>query len=275
MAPASARPSACWRPIRASTSPRRAVLRLDRASIGQRDRRPSTGLEAQALRRCEAAWRPTASCNGRATRRCATPARASRSTSICPTARSMLAMRARAIEAFNAAYMRKHKFLDAEGTIEAVDWTLVATMPVAHWRRAPARPAAEAAAQPRARERARPGSRRPAATSTRAIIDRQALAGGATITGPAIIEDPDSTARHAAGRRGADERAKAISSSTSPRRLRHEEPTARRSHHADRDLELADLDRRGARRHAAPHGLLRRRARGRRLLPRRCSTATP
>ncbi|NJO21977.1 MAG: hydantoinase/oxoprolinase family protein, partial [Sphingomonadales bacterium] len=35
----------------------------------------------------------------------------------------------RVIEAFNEAYLRKHKFLDAEGTIEAVDWTLVATIP--------------------------------------------------------------------------------------------------------------------------------------------------
>ena len=31
----------------------------------------------------------------------------------------------RAIGAFKEAYMRKHRFLDAEGTIEVVDWTLV------------------------------------------------------------------------------------------------------------------------------------------------------
>src|SRR5581483_12019847 len=35
----------------------------------------------------------------------------------------------RAIEDFKQAYQRKHKFLDPEGTIEAVDWTLVATIP--------------------------------------------------------------------------------------------------------------------------------------------------
>src|SRR5262249_58066037 len=35
----------------------------------------------------------------------------------------------KAITAFNEAYLRKHKFLDPEGTVEAVDWTLVATLP--------------------------------------------------------------------------------------------------------------------------------------------------
>ena len=97
----------------------------------------------------------------------------------------------RAIAAFNAAYLRQHKFLDAEGTIEAVDWTLVAAMP--------ARTAATGlgrleAAGPSVRS----GTRKAwfpeggGYVATR-ILDRQALAGGATVTGPAILEDLDST----------------------------------------------------------------------------------
>ena len=34
----------------------------------------------------------------------------------------------RAMLAYKQAYMRKHRFLDAEGTIEVVDWTLVGTL---------------------------------------------------------------------------------------------------------------------------------------------------
>ena len=49
-----------------------------------------------------------------------------------------------AIDAFKRAYLRKHKFLDPQGSVEAVDWTLVATMPsrgggMIGWRRATAR----------------------------------------------------------------------------------------------------------------------------------------
>ena len=101
-----------------------------------------------------------------------------------------------AIAAFNVAYHQKNKFLDAEATIEAVDWTLVATLP-----RAPGGAGAGQAGigQPADPTPARSGVRQawfPEAggyVETR-ILDRQALADGATITGPAIIEDPDSTA---------------------------------------------------------------------------------
>jgi N-methylhydantoinase A len=97
----------------------------------------------------------------------------------------------RAIDAFNEAYMRKHKFLDAEGTIEAVDWTLVAAMPA---RSGATRLGRIEAAGPSKRS----GTRKawfPEAggyVDTR-ILDRQALAGGANVTGPAILEDLDST----------------------------------------------------------------------------------
>jgi N-methylhydantoinase A len=97
----------------------------------------------------------------------------------------------RAIAAFNEAYMRKHKFLDAEGTIEAVDWTLVAAMPA---RAGATRLSRIEAAGPSVRS----GTRKawfPEAggyVATR-ILDRQALAGATSVTGPAILEDLDST----------------------------------------------------------------------------------
>jgi len=98
----------------------------------------------------------------------------------------------KAIEAFKEAYLRKNKFLDPEGAIEAVDWTLVATLP------SRAGAAVIGRAQAAGRD-ARTGVRKawfPEAggyTDTR-IIDRHALADGATVTGPAIVEDPDCTA---------------------------------------------------------------------------------
>jgi N-methylhydantoinase A len=95
------------------------------------------------------------------------------------------------IAAFNEAYRRKHKFLDPEGIVEAVDWTLVATLP--------SRPdAAVIGHPPGAAQGRRAGTRRawfPQAggyTET-PIIDRSGLANGATLAGPAIVEDPDCT----------------------------------------------------------------------------------
>ena len=97
---------------------------------------------------------------------------------------------ARAIAAFNDAYLQKHKFLDPEARIEAVDWTLVASLPSGH--------ESTAMARPREPDRPRGGGTRPAwfpeaggYVETR-IIDRQAMNDGAEIIGPAIIEDPDS-----------------------------------------------------------------------------------
>jgi N-methylhydantoinase A len=96
----------------------------------------------------------------------------------------------RAIEAFKEAYMRKHRFLDAEGSIEAVDWTLVAI-------------AASDNAEARHRKVeagiGRTGTRRAwfpegGGYVETSVLDRQALAGLGHITGPAIVEDPDSTA---------------------------------------------------------------------------------
>ena len=98
---------------------------------------------------------------------------------------------AQAIAAFNQAYLQKHKFLDPKARIEAVDWTLVATLPSGH-EDAPMARAGEPAGDAH-------GGTRPAwfpeaggYMETR-IVNRQAMASGAEITGPAIVEDPDST----------------------------------------------------------------------------------
>jgi N-methylhydantoinase A len=97
----------------------------------------------------------------------------------------------KAIDAFKQAYLRKHKFLDAEGLVEAVDWTLVATIP-------------SGAAEPMLGRnwvvtQPRRGTRKAYFPETGGyadtkIADRNALADGAGIIGPAIIEDPDCTA---------------------------------------------------------------------------------
>ena len=95
-----------------------------------------------------------------------------------------------AIEAFKTAYEGKNKFLDPDAGIEAVDWTLVATVPARHGGGI-GRPEEVAAAQ-------RPKSRIawfPEAggyVETR-VLTRLDLADGSTVSGPAIIEDPDST----------------------------------------------------------------------------------
>ena len=98
---------------------------------------------------------------------------------------------AKAIAAFNEAYQRKHKFLDPEGTVEAVDWTLVATLPVG--------PGGAIMGHTRAEVRGHRTCKRQAwfpqagGYTETLILDRGRLADGATISGPAIVEDPDCT----------------------------------------------------------------------------------
>jgi N-methylhydantoinase A len=92
--------------------------------------------------------------------------------------------------AFKQAYMRKHRFLDAEGTIEAVDWTLVGTLVS---RSAPTNGGSKLEGPVR-----RTGTRKawfPEAGGYigTIVLCRQALAERGSIEGPGIIEDPDST----------------------------------------------------------------------------------
>jgi N-methylhydantoinase A/oxoprolinase/acetone carboxylase beta subunit len=96
----------------------------------------------------------------------------------------------KAIDAFKQAYLRRHRFLDPAGSVEAVDWTLVATIP--------AHGSGAALERRQSHKMPRPG-KRPAwfpeagGYTDTAVVDRAALAGGASIIGPTIIEDPDCT----------------------------------------------------------------------------------
>ena len=97
----------------------------------------------------------------------------------------------KAINAFKQAYLRRHKFVDAEGSVEAVDWTLVATVP--------SNGAGAALGRRQSAGKARRGKRlawfpETGGYTETTVVDRAALAGGASIAGPAIIEDPDCTA---------------------------------------------------------------------------------
>jgi N-methylhydantoinase A len=100
---------------------------------------------------------------------------------------------AHAVAAFNQAYLGKHRFLDPEGVVEAVDWTLVATLRSHDGKRAPlGRAAAEGTD-------GRHGTRRawfPEAGGfvDTQVVDRAWLAAAGSIAGPAIVQDRDSTA---------------------------------------------------------------------------------
>jgi N-methylhydantoinase A len=94
---------------------------------------------------------------------------------------------AKVIAAFREAYLRKNKFVDEQGVVEGVDWTLVATQ----------------ARHGEVDIRMTDGAAAPSALATRKawfpeagglvdarVLDRAALADGASFSGPAIIDDP-------------------------------------------------------------------------------------
>jgi N-methylhydantoinase A len=95
-----------------------------------------------------------------------------------------------ASEAFKQAYLRRHKFLDPEGSIEGVDWTLVATIPSRGVD--PTRVRRQWPMTARRETRSAWFPETGGYTDT-TIVDRTALVGGSSIVGPAIIEDPDCT----------------------------------------------------------------------------------
>src|SRR5262245_22457079 len=104
----------------------------------------------------------------------------------------------KAIDAFKQAYLRRHRFLDPEGTVEAVDWTLLATIPANGNGSGAALGWRQDSGKPRRGMRLAWFPEVGGYTET-AVADRRALADGATIVGPAIIEDPDCTAVVLAG----------------------------------------------------------------------------
>ncbi|MGE4080472.1 MAG: hydantoinase/oxoprolinase family protein [Reyranella sp.] len=99
----------------------------------------------------------------------------------------------RAAAAFHAAYARKHRWSETTAAVEAVDWTLVATVPTA--RRGTIRLAGAVAGGGAGRQSVRqawfPEAGGYVATQ---VVDRQALTERGGIVGPAIVEDPDCTA---------------------------------------------------------------------------------
>ncbi|MFT5507488.1 MAG: N-methylhydantoinase A [Hyphomicrobiaceae bacterium] len=98
-----------------------------------------------------------------------------------------------AIEAaFSAAYLRRNKFVDPDGIVEGVDWTLVANLP----RPLPDSIRPDDEAQVRSDKATSRQCWFPEANGfveTR-ILSRHDLTGGTAIAGPAIVEDPDCTA---------------------------------------------------------------------------------
>ncbi|MDE0811948.1 MAG: hydantoinase/oxoprolinase family protein, partial [Alphaproteobacteria bacterium] len=97
---------------------------------------------------------------------------------------------AAAMSAFKTAYEGKNKFLDPDAMIEAVDWTLVAAVPSTHDRGIGRPDEVVESARPRSRMAWFPEAG--GYVETR-ILTRKDLADGSTVTGPAIVEDPDST----------------------------------------------------------------------------------
>jgi N-methylhydantoinase A len=95
-----------------------------------------------------------------------------------------------AMAAFREAYEGKNKFLDPAAAIEAVDWTLVASLPTDR-RGGIGRPTDPAVSALRPPSRMAYFPEAGGYVETR-ILTRHDLADG-RITGPAIIEDPDST----------------------------------------------------------------------------------
>ncbi|MGI9409330.1 MAG: hydantoinase/oxoprolinase family protein [Hyphomicrobiaceae bacterium] len=98
---------------------------------------------------------------------------------------------AQAEAAFNAAYMQRNKFVDDEGVVEVVDWTLVAKLP-----RPPTgdvRPATQHHQQQPVEAMRKCWFPEADGFIETPILTRQALVGGQQISGPAIIEDPDCT----------------------------------------------------------------------------------
>jgi N-methylhydantoinase A len=93
-----------------------------------------------------------------------------------------------AARAFRDAYERKHDFRDDAAAIEAVDWALVATLP-----RADAQRWTFAGAPPRPARRRRAWFPETGGYVDVAVLGRAALAEAGAITGPAIIEDADSS----------------------------------------------------------------------------------
>jgi N-methylhydantoinase A len=95
-------------------------------------------------------------------------------------------------EAFGEAYLRRNKFVDSDGVVEGVDWSLVANLnrPLPDSIRSDEEKQARSD-KASSRQCWFPESNGFAETR---ILSRQDLTAGMAIAGPAIVEDPDCTA---------------------------------------------------------------------------------
>jgi N-methylhydantoinase A len=94
---------------------------------------------------------------------------------------------AKIISAFQEAYLRKNKFADDQGVVEGIDWTLVATQPGHGEVGIPLSGDTMAANRDASRSAWFPEAG--GLVETR-VVSRAALACGASIAGPVIIDDP-------------------------------------------------------------------------------------
>ena len=96
---------------------------------------------------------------------------------------------ARAIEAFDTAYLKIHKFLDRDARIEVVDWNLAATLPE-YQQTIKISPKKDDRKPPRERQAWFPEA---GGFTKTAVMDRARLTPEDIVAGPAIVEDVDCT----------------------------------------------------------------------------------
>ena len=96
---------------------------------------------------------------------------------------------ARAIEAFDTAYLKIHKFLDRDARIEVVDWNLAATLPE-YQQTIKISPKKGDRKPPRERQAWFPEA---GGFTKTAVMDRARLTPEDIVAGPAIVEDVDCT----------------------------------------------------------------------------------
>jgi len=96
---------------------------------------------------------------------------------------------ARAIEAFDTAYLKIHKFLDRDARIEVVDWNLAATLPE-YQQTIKISPKKGARRPPSERQAWFPEA---GGFTKTAVMDRARLTPENIVAGPAIVEDVDCT----------------------------------------------------------------------------------
>ena len=97
---------------------------------------------------------------------------------------------ARVAEAFHATYEKTYGYADREAAIEAVDWHLVATLPLHSDKLDLGWHVPKSSITPRQRKTWQPEANGFVETK---IYDRRGIFVGTEIVGPAIIEDPEAT----------------------------------------------------------------------------------